>query len=111
MSEPFYGSFMETSSLTLKSMLMARKIFVPKMTELDDEQIKKELDRIKTELTFLTEKELGWLKVYCEPWSNHLGSILTEGGNYPVYPSYDMGIAMFLRDNPSGEVWKFESEK
>lgn len=92
-------------------MLMARKIFVPKMTELDDEQIKKELDRIKTELTFLTEKDLEWLKIYCEPYSDHFGTILTEGGNYPVYPSFNMDSKLFKKDNPTGEVWEFESEK
>lgn len=90
---------------------MTKKIFVPRMAGLDDAQIENELTRIKETYSFLTEKDLQWLKVYSEPYSNHFGVILTEGGNYPVYPSYDMDSNLFLRDNPAGEVWRFESEE
>lgn len=90
---------------------MARKIFVPRMAGLSDAQIENELNRIKEIYKFLTQKDLGWLKIYCEPYSDHFGTILTEGANYPVYPSFDMDSKKFLQDNPLGEVWEFESEK
>jgi hypothetical protein len=102
---------METSSLTLKSMLMTKKVFVPRMNGLSDAQIDNELDRIKETYKFLTPKDMEWIKQYSEPYSDHEGVILTEGGTYPVYPSFDMNRTSFLRNNRGGEVWKFESEK
>lgn len=89
---------------------MART-FIPRMTGFTDTQLNNELLKIKKSFSFLTEDDVKVLERWIEQFAEHEGAIIDEEATNVCWPTYDMNASMFLRDNPSGEVWKFESEK